>query len=67
MSPFHSPRVTISTKIFEEDNPCTYLCGNSLGLMPKRSRKLVEEELQVWGTRYSHVYPGSLIYAEENL
>ncbi|KAH9901061.1 kynureninase [Cubamyces lactineus] len=33
------------------DEPCTYLCGNSLGLLPKRSKKLVEEELEVWGTR----------------
>ncbi|KAI0798075.1 kynureninase [Abortiporus biennis] len=34
-----------------ENEPSTYLCGNSLGLLPKRSRKLVEEELDVWGTR----------------
>ncbi|KAI0328557.1 kynureninase [Cubamyces sp. BRFM 1775] len=33
------------------DEPCTYLCGNSLGLLAKRSKKLVEEELEVWGTR----------------
>ncbi|TFY60284.1 hypothetical protein EVJ58_g5245 [Rhodofomes roseus] len=33
------------------DQPCTYLCGNSLGVLPKRSKQLVEEELQVWGTR----------------
>ncbi|KAI0375030.1 kynureninase [Pilatotrama ljubarskyi] len=33
------------------DEPCTYLCGNSLGLLPKRSKKLVEEELEVWATR----------------
>ena len=33
------------------DEPCTYLCGNSLGLLPKRARKLVEEELDVWSTR----------------
>ncbi|KAI0673093.1 kynureninase [Trametes maxima] len=33
------------------DTPCTYLCGNSLGLLPKRSKKLVEEELEVWATR----------------
>ena len=35
------------------DEPCTYLCGNSLGLLPKRARKLVEEELDVWSTRYA--------------
>ena len=38
------------------DQPCTYLCGNSLGLLPKRAKKLVEEELEVWGTRCaSHI------------
>ncbi|KAF7793026.1 hypothetical protein EIP86_004131 [Pleurotus ostreatoroseus] len=34
-----------------QDEPCTYMCGNSLGLLAKRSRKLVEEELEVWATR----------------
>ncbi|KZT67692.1 kynureninase [Daedalea quercina L-15889] len=34
-----------------EDKPCTYLCGNSLGVLSKRSKQLVEEELQVWATR----------------
>ncbi|KAH9934629.1 kynureninase [Fomitopsis serialis] len=34
-----------------ENEPCTYLCGNSLGVLPKRSKQLVEEELQVWATR----------------
>ncbi|KAI0780796.1 kynureninase [Trametes elegans] len=33
------------------DEPCTYLCGNSLGLLPKRAKKLIEEELEVWATR----------------
>jgi kynureninase len=30
------------------DEPCVYLCGNSLGLLPKRTRRLVNEELDVW-------------------
>ncbi|KAK7014930.1 kynureninase [Favolaschia claudopus] len=34
----------------EPDNACTYLCGNSLGPMSKRSKALVEEELKVWAT-----------------
>lgn len=34
-----------------EDQPCTYLCGNSLGLLPKRSKILVQEELEVWGSK----------------
>ncbi|KAK7693603.1 hypothetical protein QCA50_003172 [Cerrena zonata] len=42
-----------ATKVSEDmqDSPCTYLCGNSLGALPKRSKKLVEEELAVWGSR----------------
>ncbi|KDQ18109.1 hypothetical protein BOTBODRAFT_155174 [Botryobasidium botryosum FD-172 SS1] len=28
---------------------CVYLCGNSLGLLSKRSKDLVEKELHVWG------------------
>ncbi|KAJ3889928.1 pyridoxal phosphate-dependent transferase [Lentinula edodes] len=38
-------------RLLNVDKPCTYLCGNSLGLMSKRSRELVEEELSVWATR----------------
>jgi kynureninase len=34
------------------DETCTYLCGNSLGLMPKRSKQRVMEELDAWGKRY---------------
>jgi kynureninase len=34
-----------------EDEPCVYLCGNSLGLLPKQSASLVKEELHVWGSR----------------
>ncbi|KAL0569890.1 Kynureninase (L-kynurenine hydrolase) [Marasmius crinis-equi] len=33
------------------DDPCIYLCGNSLGAMSKNSKKLIEEELDVWGGR----------------
>lgn len=29
-------------------NPAIYLCGNSLGLMPKTARTLIEEELNDW-------------------
>ncbi|KAI0720958.1 kynureninase [Cerioporus squamosus] len=49
------------------DEPCTYLCGNSLGLLPKRAKKLVEEELEVWGTRaveghFDHPHARSWMY-----
>ncbi|KAI6045399.1 pyridoxal phosphate-dependent transferase [Pisolithus marmoratus] len=30
---------------------CTYLCGNSLGPLAKRSKFLIQEELCVWATR----------------
>ncbi|KAH7923501.1 kynureninase [Leucogyrophana mollusca] len=33
------------------DQRCTYLCGNSLGPLSKRSQSLLQEELQVWATR----------------
>lgn len=41
----------IKSCILKAENSCTYLCGNSLGLMPRRSAELVKEELEVWGTR----------------
>lgn len=28
--------------------PCVYLCGNSLGLQPKRTKDAIEQELQDW-------------------
>ncbi|KAF7338363.1 Kynureninase [Mycena venus] len=39
-----------ATSHHEPDSICTYLCGNSLGPMSKRSKALVEEELKVWAT-----------------
>jgi len=33
------------------DESCVYLCGNSLGAMPKKSETLVVDELSVWGSR----------------
>ncbi|KAI9475467.1 MAG: hypothetical protein EXX96DRAFT_573392 [Benjaminiella poitrasii] len=35
----------------EADEECIYLCGNSLGLMPKRVRTIINQELDVWGQR----------------
>jgi len=34
----------------DTENKCTYLCGNSLGLLSKRSAAVVEEEISAWGT-----------------
>lgn len=31
-----------------QDEPLVYMCGNSLGLQPKRTRSLIAEELGVW-------------------
>jgi kynureninase len=33
-----------------DGEPVIYLCGNSLGLQPKRARSIVEQELDDWGT-----------------
>ncbi|KAJ2160575.1 Kynureninase (L-kynurenine hydrolase) [Coemansia sp. RSA 552] len=33
------------------DAECTYLCGNSLGLMPKRARRVVDEEMDEWASK----------------
>ncbi|KAG1803654.1 pyridoxal phosphate-dependent transferase [Suillus plorans] len=53
----------IGAKIQQENahQRCTYLCGNSLGPLTKRSKALLQEELDVWGTRavqghFAHPY-----------
>ncbi|KAI9183275.1 Kynureninase (L-kynurenine hydrolase) [Blastocladiella emersonii ATCC 22665] len=35
----------------DASSPVVYLCGNSLGLQPKRTRALLNEELDVWANR----------------
>ncbi|KAK6074404.1 kynureninase [Seiridium cupressi] len=35
----------------EETASCTYLCGNSLGLQPKRTKTRVQQYLDTWGTQ----------------
>ncbi|KZT60427.1 kynureninase [Calocera cornea HHB12733] len=40
-----------ASKDLAADEPCTYLCGNSLGLLSKLSESLVQGELKVWATR----------------
>ncbi|KAJ2793424.1 RNA-binding RNA processing protein rpp1, partial [Coemansia furcata] len=35
----------------QADALCTYLCGNSLGLLPKRSRRILNEEMDEWATK----------------
>ncbi|KAI8967130.1 pyridoxal phosphate-dependent transferase [Mycotypha africana] len=52
------PNAIESSKVDEE---CIYLCGNSLGLLPKCTKELILEELDAWGKRgveghWSHPY-----------
>ncbi|EGG12429.1 uncharacterized protein MELLADRAFT_41663 [Melampsora larici-populina 98AG31] len=35
----------------EETDACVYLCGNSLGLQPRRAAEMVLEEMDVWAER----------------
>jgi len=35
----------------DTSDPCIYLCGNSLGPQPRRTRALINEELSIWATR----------------
>jgi kynureninase len=35
-----------------ESEEVAYFCGNSLGLQPKETRKLLTEELDVWSHKY---------------
>ncbi|KAG8217825.1 pyridoxal phosphate-dependent transferase [Butyriboletus roseoflavus] len=48
---FCIPTIRECSPGISESNGCAYLCGNSLGLLAKRSKALLEEELHVWGTR----------------
>jgi kynureninase len=34
----------------QDQQPAVYFAGNSLGLMPKTTPALLEQELKVWGT-----------------
>ncbi|KAI0177225.1 kynureninase 1 [Pestalotiopsis sp. NC0098] len=44
-------RDAIAPGAAESDVSCTYLCGNSLGLQPKRTRTRVQQYLDTWGTQ----------------
>lgn len=50
---FSVPRVRDVVEGFsggaEGDTPCVYLCGNSLGLMPKATPVALAEDLEAWG------------------
>eukprot|EP00933_Yihiella_yeosuensis_P003822 TRINITY_DN10715_c3_g1_i1.p1 TRINITY_DN10715_c3_g1~~TRINITY_DN10715_c3_g1_i1.p1 ORF type:complete len:488 (-),score=107.25 TRINITY_DN10715_c3_g1_i1:162-1625(-) len=46
--PKHKDLPGVDTKQVDPEADCTYLVGNSLGLQPKRTRELVNEELDSW-------------------
>ena len=45
---FHFPSPPGPEARYRQGYPCTYLCGNSLGLQPLRTRAYVNEELDKW-------------------
>jgi len=49
--PSNKSMKAIKVKDEFQDEPCAYLAGNSLGLLAKRSQKLVNEEMSAWATR----------------
>src|SRR6266446_400129 len=46
--PLHSFRQNFHLPLGKESQPVIYFAGNSLGLMPKSARQVVEEELDNW-------------------
>jgi kynureninase len=46
--PLHSFRRNFHLPLGKDSKPVIYLAGNSLGLMPKSARQVVEEELDNW-------------------
>ncbi|CAG8518691.1 1271_t:CDS:2 [Funneliformis mosseae] len=42
--------VTDKVEALSPEEECMYFCGNSLGLMPKRARELISQELDVWAS-----------------
>ncbi len=49
IDPFAESRSRFEIPPTESGTDSIYLCGNSLGLMPRRTRELVIEELDDWG------------------
>ena len=39
------------------DGEAIYFCGNSLGLLAKKARQYMLEELDVWGSRWVMLHP----------
>lgn len=51
----HFPSVLVvdMTLIDNPDEECIYLCGNSLGLKPKRADKYLQQAMDDWGKMYN--------------
>lgn len=49
LSDFHHTHT--HTSLGDGDEESIYMCGNSLGLMPLRTRDLVMQEFDVWGKK----------------
>ncbi|PYJ54356.1 MAG: kynureninase, partial [Verrucomicrobia bacterium] len=47
--PLRGFRENFSLPLGNNGKPVIYFAGNSLGLMPKSARQIVEEELDNWG------------------
>lgn len=48
--PSVATRPELTTR-YAGEGELVYLCGNSLGLLPKKARTLMQEELDVWSKR----------------
>ncbi|MDX1461706.1 MAG: kynureninase, partial [Marinirhabdus sp.] len=46
--PLHSYRDEFLLPADKDGNPLIYLCGNSLGLQPKRTQEYIQQELNDW-------------------
>jgi kynureninase len=46
--PLRRFRAQFHVPLRSKNKPLIYLCGNSLGLMPKRAKQLVDDELEDW-------------------
>ena len=44
-------RKTLAKPSYEESEECTYLCGNSLGLQPRRTQDRIQAFLSQWSTK----------------
>jgi kynureninase len=50
LDPLASKREQFHIPPAQDGSECIYLCGNSLGLMPKAAEELVRQELRDWAT-----------------